>query len=792
MANLSENDPRNDSIDPGVVLSRDRDLFHLARLAMQKNELDRAGLLIQQAIAICPEQVLYRRALGELLLMRQCHGEALEAFREALSIQPHSAEIHFSMGLAAGGAGDPQQSVDHYAQAVALSPLWPEAWFNFGAMLQHLRRTQAAADAFRKAADLRPDWATAWINLGAVLEQSGQDERAFDCWQRALALDPTNSPAHYNCGMVHQKMGRLDAAIHAYEQALQNDPQMAKAHLNLGICHQQKGVVQAAVHSYRRAIAIQPEYARAWYNLAGALVPLGQWDETIACYEKVIALEPENDAAHLNLAVALRKQERIGEALVYCRKALSITPHFAEAQVYLFQLAQHACDWRQAEQAAPDLDRLSAAQLDSGRKPSESPLLSLRRHADPAKNLAVARAWSGSVNARAMQMSGRPEFDHAPRSGNGVIRVGYISQDFKEHAVAHHLRGLLRAHNRERFRIYLYACNPDDGSYYRQQLARSSPHFVEIHALDDAAGAQRIYNDRIDILVDLMGHTQGCRPEIPALRPAPVQVSYLGFLGTSGAPYIDYCIVDPVVVPPGHIPYYTEKLVFFPECYQVNDDRLAIGDPPYQRRDFGLSEEEVVLCSFNQPYKIDRATFSAWLTILKGASNSVLWLLGQNRTARENLCRAAEAAGVGAERLRFAGALRIDRHLARLQLADLALDTFPYNGGATTSNVLWAGVPLLALMGKHFVSRMSASALMAVGLPELVAHSPVEYIGKALDLVHDPEKRNALRNKLGRLKSDSALFATQRFAARLESAFEKMMTLFNNGLTPQSFSIESE
>lgn len=733
-------------------------LFHLAQEAASRKDPARAMDLIRRALVIDPGNLIHMGALGELLLDEQHYAEALTVFKRMSAIQPRSAETYFYMALAADGTGNKSESADFYRQALERQPDWPEALYNLGTMLIQLGRAQESIEAFRIAVDLRPDWVAAWINLGSALENAGFAEQAFGCWQKALALAPDNSQVHFNCGRHHQRHGRI----------------------------------AAAVESYRCAVAHHPTFAKAWYNLASALVPLGQWAEVAACFEKAIALAPDNDVAHFNLAVALRKQERIDEAMMHCRRALAITPHFIEATVYLYQLARHGCDWRLADQLTPELDRLSDKQIKKGLKPSESPMLSLRRRADPETNLKIARAWGRSIEKRAIGMASRPIFEHHPRPENNPIRIGYISRDFKDHAVAHHIRGLLRTHDRNLFSIYLYACNPDDGSYYRSQCARACDHFVDISALDNAVAAHRIHDDRIDILVDLMGHTQGNRMEILALHPAPIQVGYLGFLGTSGSSFIDYFITDSVVTPPKQAKFYTEKLVFLPHCYQVNDNAMTISDQPYQRRDFGFFEDQLILCCFNQPYKIDQATFATWMKILKGIPQGVLWLLGQNQTARNNFRREAKMAGISTERINFSGALRIDRHLARLQLADLALDTFSYNGGATTANALWAGVPLIALMGAHFVSRMSASALMALGLPELIVHSPEAYVRMALDLLQNRSRLDTLRRKLAHLKNQTPLFNTNLFARHLEKAYTVMLDRFDNGLTPVSFSITSE
>jgi predicted O-linked N-acetylglucosamine transferase (SPINDLY family) len=280
--------------------------------------------------------------------------------------------------------------------------------------------------------------------------------------------------------------------------------------------------------------------------------------------------------------------------------------------------------------------------------------------------------------------------------------------------------------------------------------------------------------------------------KIAALRPAPIQINYLGFLGTTGADFMDYVIADPIVIPQEHQPYYTEKIACLPHCYQANDDRLPIADRVYDRSEFGLPEKGTVFCSFNQPYKIDEQLFQAWMDILKQTDNSVLWLIGQSKQARSNLARAADKAEVDPSRLVFAGALSIDRHLARLKLADLALDTRRYNGGATTANALWAGIPVLTILGTHWVSRMSASALHAVGLPDLITHNLDDYKRLAICLAGNPDKLRRLHEQLTLKRFNTPLFNTRLFTQHIENAYRTMWQRHLHGLPPASFKVQSE
>jgi protein O-GlcNAc transferase len=537
-------------------------LLQLAVVAIERKELVQATEFIHQAIAIDPNNGRYWRSLGELLLMRQSPTEALAAFEQALAILPSSAEINYSMAETLIQLGRIAEASQHFGQSVVLAPEWPEAWFNHGVLLLQLERPEAAWVAFKKAVDLCPEWTAAWSNLGGASDHLGLDDQAIVCWQQVLAIEPENIPALINMGIAQFRKETFDAAIASLERALCRDPGSAKAHLYLGLCHLRRGQVEDAITNYRQALDLRPDYTEAWRNLIDALHLLGRWDEIIDCYNRVIVINPSDPVVYFNMAVALRRKGRIGEALMHCGKARAIDPDFPNATAYLLQLAQHACDWTLAEQLSPVLDQLSAHQIHEGQKPAESPMLSLRRNADPEKNLIIAKAWSKSIDENIRLRPDGPQFKHLCRAERQTIRIGYISNDFKEHAVAHHLLGLLRNHQRNRFRIYLYVCNPEDGSDYRRKLSKSCDHFVEIDRLSDRAAAQRIFDDRIDILVDLMGHTGGGRLEILAMRPAPVQIGYLGFLGSSGAAFIDYFITDAIVTPanPGELLYRKTNL----------------------------------------------------------------------------------------------------------------------------------------------------------------------------------------------------------------------------------------
>jgi predicted O-linked N-acetylglucosamine transferase (SPINDLY family) len=379
-----------------------------------------------------------------------------------------------------------------------------------------------------------------------------------------------------------------------------------------------------------------------------------------------------------------------------------------------------------------------------------------------------------------------------PRGARPKITLGYLSADFFAHATAFLVAELLEKHDRERFQVFGYSFGPDDGSPMRRRLQIAFDRFVDLKDASFTASAERIAADEVDILVDLKGYTRDARPQILALRPAPVQVNYLAYPGTMGVPFMDYLLADEFVIPPDQQPFFTEKVVYLPGCYQVNDSRREIAPHTPSRADCGLPQEGFVFCGFNNSYKITPEMFSVWMELLKAVPGSVLWLLESNRFAPANLRREAEARQVAAERLVFAPRMPLPEHLARHRLADLFLDTFPVNAHTTASDALWAGCPVLTVAGQTFVSRVAGSLLRTVGLPELVANSFDEYHAMALRLARDGELLAGLRARLEANRMTSRLFDAGRFARNIEEAYRMMWEIRASGRPPRGFTVSEK
>jgi predicted O-linked N-acetylglucosamine transferase (SPINDLY family) len=426
-------------------------------------------------------------------------------------------------------------------------------------------------------------------------------------------------------------------------------------------------------------------------------------------------------------------------------------------------------------------DSLIRARLAEGGRIPESPHANVMRSDDLGFNLAVARLHSENI-AKAYADSGVSfPISSKRRKGAKTITVGYMSSDFRSHPTAHLIYRLFGFHSRPDFDIRAYSTGRDDGSELRRQIAEGCDAFVDVNSLSPLDTAKRIHEDGVDILVELNGHTEGQRLTVCALRPAPINVTYLGFPGTTGAPFIDYILTDRIVSPLEHAAFYSERFAYLPHCYQVNSDDQRISEKGLTRADVGLPEDAFVFASFNQPVKIDPAMYELWMRLLGAEPKSVLWLWRDNNLAVQNLHKEAEARGIAPDRIVFGDKLPREEHLERLRLADLMLDTRICNGHTTTSDALWAGVPVITLEGKHFASRVSASLLTAVGLPELITHSLEEYESLALRLANSPSELDAIKSRLKTNRETAPLFDTKRFARDLEDLYRQMFEIFKRG-----------
>ena len=592
--------------------------------------------------------------------------------------------------------------------------------------------------------------------------------------------------ARHAAGLL--KSGQLKAAERLLKDVLRAEPGQFDALLAYGVLCGMRGQSGEAVKHLARAVARRPDSDQAQYNLGQALIRLGRHAEAAEALQRAAGLA-DRSHIHEKLGDCLRQLGRLDEAVASFARAVALEPPPSGLQVgeamllsSLIETKRRICDWS----GLAALEQRLAALVASGR-PAE-PLLLHYLGDDPDLHQRNAVAyWRDFL--KPMLASGLPArpFVHR-RHERKRLRIGYLCSDFRNHATSHLIAELIERHDHASFEIIALSFGPDDGSDMRRRLTAAFDRFVELPGLGSDEIAKRIHAAGIDILVDLNGYISNARPAILAARPAPIQCHYLAFPGTLGSDVIDYMIVDPVVVPKSADQDYTEALVRLPDCYQANDSKRSITGSGPSRSACDLPAG-IVLCSFNNAIKLTPAMFAAWMRVLSAVPGSVLWLFSDNAWTPDNLRRAATAHGVDAARLVFAGYASPADHLARLRLADLFLDTFPYTAHTTASDALWLGLPVLTLAGRSFASRVGASLLHAVGLPELITTTIADYERTAIELARDPARLAALKTRLATQRATCPLFDTPRFTRHLEAAYLEMWARYSRGEPARGFDV---
>lgn len=820
MTRKSQRRPAQQSPSASAAPSRPRpdnaQQHHDAIAHLRAGRLDEAKDVLQQVAEADPQDWQALHLLG-LIAYRQ--GQLLEAatlIRLCLDVYPNLAEAFSDLGVVLKDMGELDDAQAACEKAISIKPAFPPAFNNLGNVFKAMGQLQDAAECYRHAVELAPDFADAHANLSSALLLIGDTEEALISATRAVNLAPNHpetvlahghalrmagiygealaayrhvlelkpdfAAVYSDIGCVMQETGHLLEALQFHQRAIAMQPDYADSYSNLGITLKHLGRNADACRAYEAAIERKPDYAEAYSNLGVVLDACGKHNEAVAAYRRAMELNPELPQPYVNLASSLWEQNNLADSLALQAKALTLMPDQPTALVEHYNLCRHACDW---DGIAAAEEKILANTYRRGKPVAPFPILNIP--AGPEEHLLVAREWvkhlSGGV---ATPFTYRPL---RSASLSGKLRIGYLSADFNKHATANLIAELIERHDRSRFEIFGYCFSKEDGSELRSRLINAFDNFTCIDQLAHADAARRIHADGIDILVDLKGFTAYARSEIVACRPAPIQVNYLGYPATMGADFIDYIIADDFILPADQQPFYDEKIVHLPGCYQPNDTKRVIANRVPSRAECGLPEDAFVFCSFNNTYKITPEMFALWMRLLKAVPGSVLWLLEANTLVRDNLQRKAVASGIDPSRLVFAPKAELSKHLARHVRADLFLDTLPVNAHTTASDALWAGLPVLTCAGETLIARVCGSLLKAVGLDELITYSLEEYEAAALRLAGDHTALRELRERLARNKATAPLFNIGRYTRGLEAAFEHMADIRDKGQPPRAFSV---
>ncbi len=729
----------------------------------QTGNLAEAERLYVEVMHAAPREAAAAHLLGVVRAQQGRNGEALELIGAALKLKPDAPEMLSNYGNVLKSQGRFAEALESYDRALAVKPDYVAALAKRAQVLRDLGRLEDALAASDAALKMNSNFPEAHSNRGVILSDLGRHDEALASYDRALAMAPQFADVWNNRALTLKAMKRQVEALANAERALTLHPAFEEAWNNRGIILFDLKRTGEAITSYDRALELRADYAEALNNRAVALAGMKQFAESLADCDRAVLLRPTFADALYNRGNALSELGRPEDALVSYQKALAADPGHPNALSGLANAALLIGNWSQTAKLAEVLKE----EVLAGRSVIQ-PFVLMGYHDDNALQLRCSQNY-----VRQAGPGPQPPLWTGQKYAHDKIRLAYLSADFHQHVTAALTVEMFERHDRERFEITAVSFGPDDGSDMRARLVATFDRFHDARAQTDREVAQLLRRWEIDIAVDLGGHTSGARPWVLAHHPAPVQAKYMGYPGTSGSDFIDWLVADRTVVPTDQDAFFSEQIAALPDTLWVTDTQVAL-PPPTSRAEAGLPDTGFVFCCFNHNWKITAPLFDIWMRLMDQVDGSVLWLLEGNAAIRGNLQREAEARGIDPARLVFAARTTPHKHLARQQLADLFLDTLPYNAHTTASDALWVGLPLVTTPGHSFPARVAASILQAADLSELIAPDLKSYEVLALRLARAPADLFAIRQKLANVRK-APLFDTVRFTRNLEAAYITML-----------------
>jgi len=700
-------------------------------------------------------------------------------YKEILNSHPKHFDALQLLGALAVQTKKWDMALKILTEAIEINNTNPSVYNNCGVVFKELVRMDEALQSFNKAIELKPDYAEVYSNRGLVLQEIKRFDEALLSFNIAINLKCDYVDAYYNRANVLKELKRPFEALEDYEKAIALKPDFAEAYSNRGLTLQGIKRLEAALLSHDKAIELKNEYKPAYNNRGLVLQELNRLDEALLSYNKAIEFENEDAEIYSNRGNVLRSLNRLDEALESYSHVMQLRSNYEYMFGTLMHTKMNMCNWQDFK---INIERLQLG-VEEIEKISQSFLL-----LGLTDNLSILRK-SAEIWIKDKYPLNLVLGPLVKSKRNCKVKIGYYSADFRDHAVSILCAELFELHDRSKYELIGFYFGPLNSSDMHKRVLAAFDRFIDIRLNSDKEIAQLSRDLSIDIAVDLTGMTENERPGIFSYRAAPIQLSYIGYLGTMGAEYYDYLIADKTIIPAESQKYYSEKIVYLPS-FQVNDSKREIADRVFTRAELNLPEKGFVFCCFNNNYKITPTVFDGWIKILIAVPHSVLFVYADNKWAESNLKLEAEKRGVNKNRLVFGYRISKSEYLARYRSADLFLDTLPYNAGTTASDALWTGLPVLTLMGESFASRVAASLLNAIELPELITTTQEQYEATAIELATNPVKLNAIKDKLRANRLTTALFDTPRFTKNIEAAFMQMYERYQADLLPEHIYIE--
>lgn len=711
--------------------------------------------------------------------------KATKFFRKALKQDPLNPTLHFNLATSLLRSQNAQAAAHSFQTAIKLKPDLVDAHNNLAVTYITLQQDKNALRTIKQALKIHPQEFSLHLTLGKIFLTQKKFSKALKPLAQAVSLNPTSTQALNDHGIAQFRTNQIPQATTSFNQALKLNPHFDLAYKNLGIVYNHLGDYTQAITYLTTALNYNAKDLDTYIELGKAHLNTNQYQQAIHFLSQAVSQAPDNSDVWYYLGRAHLEAENYLSSHRALHQSTLLDPDSSPALPHLYFLYRQTSKWSKSSPLHKPLSKRITTDLKTKKRPTESPQQHNYRSQNHSQNLLLAKAWS-----RYYQNLKTPtQFNFRPHSPPPTLNIGYLSADFQDHATSHLLCQLFPLHNRPQFKIHAYSYGPNSHDLYRHHIKSTCDVFRDVQDFPLAKTAETINQDKIDILIDLKGLTGNTRYHVLAHHPAPIQITWLGYPGTTGADFIDYAIVDPTVVPPNHQKFYTEKLIHLPHSYQINDNHQAISSKLSSKHLPPISKKSIVFGAFHQPYKIQPKMFSHWLKLLKNVPNSILWLLDHNKLSTHYLKQVAQQHHISPNRLAFSPNLDKPDHLARLKHATLCLDTYITNGHTTTSDCLWAGVPVVTLQGNHFASRVSSSLLKSLGLSELITHTTDDYFNLALHLATNPQKLQNLKSKIAKHTSSLPLFNSSRFTRNLETAYLTAWNRYLQGKPPRAFRV---
>ena len=734
----------------------------------------------QKALEIQPNYLEAHNNLGNAFKNNGQLEKAIESYQEALSISPDYPTLHNNIGNAFKELGEIERAVKCFKKAIEINPDFPDSHNNLGDALRELNQFDDAVESYEKAISINPDFFEAFNNLGTAFKDLDKLDEAVISYEKAIKINPAFSDSYNNLGNVLKKLGKLDKAYKCYEEGLIMNPYDIDMHNNLGNLLSKLERVDEAVKSYQSALKIDPQHAETYKNLGIIFLKMDQVDESLKYVEKALSLNPEYAEGHSMKGRILSEFNKLDESLMSFKRAHQINSNLYFTLSNILQTKMRLCDWGNLQEL---LDVLKS-RINKNEKHTIIPFDLLSLIDDPRLQRMASENYIKEEFPRNYSVP-----NTSPLPKHEKIRIGYFSSDFRTHPVATLTAELYETHDRSQFEIHAFSFGPDTGDEMNLRIKAGVDHFHDIREMSERDAVILARSHEIDIAIDLGGFTGDSRTGIFAMRVSPIQISYIGYLGTMGSDYYDYLIADQIMIPKKYQQHYSEKIIYLPN-FQVNDSKELTPNIFFTRKDIGLPEEGFIFCCLNNTYKINPSVFDSWAKILNNVEDSILLIYADHESSKANLIKEIKSRGVDSNRLFFAESIPRPEYLARYRIPDLFLDTRPYNAGTTASDALRMGLPVLTLMGESYPSRMASSILTAANLPELITTSVQEYESMAIDFGSYPKKLKIIKDKLKKNLSESPLFDTPLFTKSLEFSFKEIYKREKNGSKPENIYVD--